>query len=188
MLSTKVMFAVMLALLVGIGTYLIYEFKMPKFIAYASGPEWDCDEDFIDIPGACQCWHDGYTTDKFNQSRNNECVDKGNQYYAGFIAATGYTQQQQEDLNSQFMQTFNNITSKTLLNFTLVTHEDQNITLYTFLPNATIGTDGLPDTMRPIAGYNNANALVGPNGVEEVLMKLAKSWHVNDIKEELRKK
>jgi hypothetical protein len=103
------MFAVMLALLVGIGTFLIYEYRMPKFIAYASGPEWDCDEDFIDIPGACQCWNDGYTANKFNQTRNNECVVKGNQYYAGFTAATTRYPQQQ-DLNDQFLGLFNNIT------------------------------------------------------------------------------
>ncbi|MGC1134979.1 MAG: hypothetical protein WA941_19270 [Nitrososphaeraceae archaeon] len=29
-------------------------------LAYASGPEWNYDEDYIDIPGACECWHSGY--------------------------------------------------------------------------------------------------------------------------------
>ena len=97
-------------------------------------------------------------------------------------------EQQQGNLNAQFLETFNKITEKTLLNYTLVTHVDQSVTLYAFLPNATIGPDGLPDAMRPIVGYSNSNALVGPNGVEEVLMKLAKSWNVNEIKENLRKK
>jgi hypothetical protein len=221
MFSTKIMFALMLALLVGIGTYLIYEYRMPKFIAYATGPEWDCDEDFIDIPGACLCWNEGYTADRFNQSRSDECANKGNQYFAGFTAANrsqndlngqrvtvddGYTypanvteevdkkridaleleewkKAGMPQINDQFLGLFNDITSKTLLNFTLVTHEDQSITLYAFLPNATIGADSLPDAMRPIISYSNSNALVGPNGVEEVLTKLAKSWHINEIKE-----
>ncbi len=58
-------------------------------LVYA-GPEWDCDEDYIDIPGACNCWHSGYvngTNNVFNQTMNEECKDRGNQYYAGFTAA-----------------------------------------------------------------------------------------------------
>jgi hypothetical protein len=62
---------------------------------YGSGPEWDCDEDYTNIPGACQCWHDGYTDAtnntaivKFNEVRDDECKDKGNQYSAGFEAAS----------------------------------------------------------------------------------------------------
>jgi len=58
-------------------------------LVYA-GPEWDCDEDYIDIPGACNCWHSGYvngTNDVFNQTMSEECNDRGNQYYAGFTAA-----------------------------------------------------------------------------------------------------
>jgi hypothetical protein len=188
MINDKLIFAAIIVLMIVAITYLIYEYRIPKFIAYASGPEWDCDEGFIDIPGACECWHDGYTASVFNESRNNECVDKGNQYYAGFTAAdTGYAQQE-EDLNNQFQGLFNNITAKTLLNYTLVPHENQSITLYAFLPNAAIGPDGLPDTMRLIVGYSNSNALVGPNGVEEVLMKLAKSSFPNEIKEQLRNK
>lgn len=59
-------------------------------LVYASGPEWDCDENYIDIPGACECWHSGYvngTNDAFNQTMNEECKDKGNQYYSGFTTA-----------------------------------------------------------------------------------------------------
>ncbi|MGH9953298.1 MAG: hypothetical protein ACRD5J_16900 [Nitrososphaeraceae archaeon] len=61
--------------------------------AYASGPEWDCDEDFIDIPGACNCWHSGYMNgtigfSAFNVTENEECKDKGDQYQAGFDAAS----------------------------------------------------------------------------------------------------
>jgi hypothetical protein len=64
-------------------------------IVYASGPEWDCDQNYSDIPGACECWHDGYTDGNttestaiaFNNTKNDECRDKGNQYEAGFNAA-----------------------------------------------------------------------------------------------------
>lgn len=129
MLRTKVMFAVMFALMVAIGTYLIYEFKMPKFIVYA----------------------------------------------------------QEEGLNNQFLEIFNNTTEKTLLNFTLLTHEDQSVSLMAFLPNATINENGLPNSMRLIAGYPNSDSLNGPNGIEDVLTKLAKSWIPVEIKEELAK-
>jgi len=66
---------------------------VPAPLAYASGPEWDCDEDFIDIPGACNCWHSGYMNgtvgfSAFNVTENEECKDKGNQYQAGFDAAS----------------------------------------------------------------------------------------------------
>lgn len=127
MLSTKVMFAVMIALMVAIGTYLIYEFKMPKFIVYA----------------------------------------------------------QEEGLNNQFLEIFNNTTEKTLLNFTLLTHKDQSVSLMAFLPNTTINENGLPNSMRLIAGYPNSDSLNGSNGVNDVLTKLAKSWNVVEIKEEL---
>jgi hypothetical protein len=69
-------------------TIPLFLFVVPLLV-YA-GPEWDCDEDYIDIPGACECWHSGYvngTNDVFNQTINEECKDKGNQYYAGFTAA-----------------------------------------------------------------------------------------------------
>lgn len=56
-----------------------------------------------------------------------------------------------------------------------------------FLPNATIGKNGLPDKMRLIAGYPNSNSLNGQNGIEDVLTKLAKSWIPMEIKEELAK-
>jgi hypothetical protein len=106
-------------------------------------------------------------------------------YLYSFNMAAG--QMQEPDVNDQFMKLYNNITARTLLNFTLVTHEDRSITLYAFLPNETI-TNGLPDSMRPIASYSNSNALIGPNGVFEVLTKLANSWYVTEIKESLRNK
>ena len=64
---------------------------MPDMLAYASGPEWDCDEDYIDIPGVYECWRSGYIDGQaksdFNNTRNEECKDKGNQYDTGFSAA-----------------------------------------------------------------------------------------------------
>jgi hypothetical protein len=93
-----------------------------------------------------------------------------------------------QELNDQFLDIFNNITAITLLNYTLITHDDQSVSLNAFLPNETIGADGIPDTMRPIVSYSNSNELVGPNGVEEVLMKLSKSSLPNEIKEQLRNK
>jgi len=55
---------------------------------YAGGPEWDYDERFEDIPGAPECWHDGYIDGRdnpFDYDRSEECRDKGNQYYRAFI-------------------------------------------------------------------------------------------------------
>jgi hypothetical protein len=55
---------------------------------YAGGPEWDCDDRYDQIPDACNCWHDGYIDGQdhpFDHDRNEECKDKGNQYYEAFI-------------------------------------------------------------------------------------------------------
>jgi hypothetical protein len=57
-----------------------------EFVVNAT-PEWDCDEDYIDIPGACRCWNAGYTDgieNSFNQTKDGECRNKGNQYFMGF--------------------------------------------------------------------------------------------------------
>lgn len=58
------------------------------FVYAGGGPEWDYDERFEDIPGAPECWHDGYIDRRdnpFDYDRNEECRDKGNQYYRAFI-------------------------------------------------------------------------------------------------------
>lgn len=55
---------------------------------FASGPERDYDEAYEDVPGAPECWYDGYEDGQdnpFNHDRNKECIDKGNQYYRAFI-------------------------------------------------------------------------------------------------------
>ena len=57
---------------------------------YASGPEYDYDEKYENVPGAPECWYDGYADGKnnpFNHDRNDECDNEGmgNQYYRAFI-------------------------------------------------------------------------------------------------------
>jgi hypothetical protein len=56
--------------------------------AIATGAESDSDDQFNNIPGAGDYWQDGYNDGQngpFSQSRNDECTDKWNQYYEGFI-------------------------------------------------------------------------------------------------------
>lgn len=56
--------------------------------AYAGGAALDYDERYEHIPGAPQCWFDGYADGEdssYNQDKGDECKDKGNQYYVAFI-------------------------------------------------------------------------------------------------------
>ena len=56
--------------------------------AYGSGAARDYDEAYEDVQGANECWYDGYAdgqNEPFNEDRNEECKDKGNQYYRAFI-------------------------------------------------------------------------------------------------------
>lgn len=55
---------------------------------YATGAARDYDERYEDIPGANECWFDGYSdgeNDRFNHDKDDACQDKGNQYYRAFI-------------------------------------------------------------------------------------------------------
>lgn len=55
----------------------------------AGGPRFDYDERYEDIPGAPECWVDGFDDGlekPIDQDRNEECEDKGNQYYRGWLA------------------------------------------------------------------------------------------------------
>lgn len=57
-------------------------------VVHAGGSERDYDERYKNIPGAPECWYDGYADGQdhlFNHDRNEECKDKGNQYYRAFI-------------------------------------------------------------------------------------------------------
>jgi hypothetical protein len=59
---------------------------------YAAGPEHDYDEAYRDVPGAAECWSDGYRDGQdnpFDHERNDECKAKGNQYYRAFIVGCG---------------------------------------------------------------------------------------------------
>ena len=55
---------------------------------YASGPRLDYDEGYEDVPGAPECWIDGYDAGfagKYDQDRANECADiPGDQYNASW--------------------------------------------------------------------------------------------------------
>ncbi|MGH9925363.1 MAG: hypothetical protein ACRD5B_08290, partial [Nitrososphaeraceae archaeon] len=55
---------------------------------YASGPRLDYDERYVDVPGAPECWVDGYDAGfagKYDEDRANECADiPGDQYNASW--------------------------------------------------------------------------------------------------------
>jgi hypothetical protein len=51
---------------------------------------YDSDDRFDHIPSAGQCWVDGYRDSDngvFDQERNEECIDKGNQYYEAWLSS-----------------------------------------------------------------------------------------------------
>jgi len=56
--------------------------------AYAGGPRLDYDERYEDVPGAPECWVDGYDAgfaDKYDEDRAKECADiPGDQYNASW--------------------------------------------------------------------------------------------------------
>jgi hypothetical protein len=57
--------------------------------AFAGGPRMDWDDRYTNVPGAPECWVDGFDDSEvgaFSQSRNYECTDKGDQYYRGWLA------------------------------------------------------------------------------------------------------
>lgn len=59
--------------------------------AFASGPRHDYDERYEDVPGAPECWTDGFddgVNDSFDEDRDEECADKGDLYSRGFNAGT----------------------------------------------------------------------------------------------------
>jgi hypothetical protein len=56
------------------------------------------------------------------------------------------------------------------------------LTLYSYSKDADIGTDNLANELTDLAGFNNINAIVGDNGVSDVLEKYVSTC--NDDKEE----
>lgn len=54
---------------------------------FGGGPRLDWDERYEDIPGAPECWVDGYDAgfaNVFDDDRDGECKDKGDQYSASW--------------------------------------------------------------------------------------------------------
>ena len=72
-------------------------------------------------------------------------------YFQRYYFVLGSAPEATTELNQMFNEEIANATRETGLNFTLIMHEDQSVSLYSFLPNTTIGSDGLPDV--PAPGY-----------------------------------
>jgi hypothetical protein len=73
---------------------------------------------------------------------------------------------------SLFQGEFDNVTAETGLEYLLIEHEDQSVTLYSYLPNAT-------DVLTSLAGYPNVESLSGSNGIIDV-SELSKSWDLSN--------
>jgi hypothetical protein len=73
---------------------------------FATGAARDYDEAYEDVPGAPECWYDGYEDGQnngFNQDRNEECgSDKGDQYYRAFIHGCKSVEGNTEDICEAF--------------------------------------------------------------------------------------
>jgi hypothetical protein len=81
-----------------------------------------------------------------------------------------------------FEDEFADVTDKTGLNFILVEHEDLSVTLYAWdNKTTTLGADGLPDRMTPMASFTNKEALPGANGVKDVLDKVP-TWNLSTLR------
>lgn len=70
-------------------------------VAYAGGPRLDYDEAYTDIPGAPECWVDGYDSGfagKYDKDRAGKCNEiEGDQYNAAWgygCKYAGYTEQE----------------------------------------------------------------------------------------------
>lgn len=81
---------------------------------------------------------------------------------------------------SGFEDEFAAATNETGLNFLLVEHEDLSVTLYSWNnKTTTLGPDGYPDKMTPLAGFTNELALPGANGVQDILDKVP-TWNMTN--------
>lgn len=74
-------------------------------VAYAGGPRLDYDEAYTDIPGAPECWVDGYDAGfagKYDKDRAGKCNEiEGDQYNAAWgygCKYAGYTEQECNDI------------------------------------------------------------------------------------------
>ena len=78
-----------LALSIGVAMVIIV--SMSVSTVYAGGPRLDNDEAYADIPGAGECWVDGWddgANGEYNSNRASECEDKGDQYNVAHGHAT----------------------------------------------------------------------------------------------------
>jgi hypothetical protein len=76
-------------------------------------------------------------------------------------------------LTSHFEDEFKAATNETGLNFLLVEHSDQSVTLYAQNNDTTaVVSDGIPDRMSPLAGYASELALYGAYGVKDAIEKV----------------
>lgn len=75
---------------------------------YAGGPRGDWFGEYADVPGAVQCWYDGYDDGQenpFDQDRHKECIfdeigfkeeDRHKPYYKAFIIGCVYADNDKE--------------------------------------------------------------------------------------------
>ncbi|MGH9952795.1 MAG: hypothetical protein ACRD5J_14315 [Nitrososphaeraceae archaeon] len=92
-----VLLALLLVAVVGSG--------MSMTNVYAGGARMDWDERYEHIPGAPVCWVDGYDDGRdnpFDHERNEECEDKGNQYYRAFIHGCASVEGNTEEICENF--------------------------------------------------------------------------------------
>jgi hypothetical protein len=78
----KTLLLVLMVIMMGVGI------GVQNTYVYAGGPEHDYDERYEDIPGAPECWTDGYVDGQdgpYDHNRSEECRDKGDQYHRAFI-------------------------------------------------------------------------------------------------------
>ena len=84
---------------------LILLLIIPTAYVYAGGTRGDYDQRYEDIPGAPECWVDGYdagVAGEYDIDRANECNDiPGDQYNRSWLYGcedAGYTEQECNDI------------------------------------------------------------------------------------------
>jgi hypothetical protein len=79
---------------------------IPTANVYAGGPRHDYDDRYSHIPRAPECWTDGYDAgfaNKYDEDRDGECENKGDQYNVGFgygCIDSGQTKDECEDIKN----------------------------------------------------------------------------------------
>jgi hypothetical protein len=78
--NTKNKLALSIALAAVLTSSLLF---ISNIYIYASGPRGDSDDRYDNIPGAGECWTDGWddgANNEYDSNRARECYDKGDQY------------------------------------------------------------------------------------------------------------